>query len=114
MQLRLGSALALATALFATTPTFAGVLDASWTAPTTNTDGSALVDLALYRIYYSTSASPCPGSTFFQSPTSTTSPSANQRVAFRLTGLATGTRYNVSVTAVDTTGMESACSPAAS
>jgi len=114
MRLNLGLALALVTALFTTTPTFAGVLDASWTAPTTNTDGSALADLALYRIYYSTAASPCPGSTFFQTPTSTTTPPANQRVAFRLSGLTTGTRYNVSVTAVDTGGMESACSPAAS
>jgi len=31
--------------------------DVSWTAPTTNTNGSALTDLAGYRIYYGTSAS---------------------------------------------------------
>jgi hypothetical protein len=35
-------------------------------------------------------------------------------VAFRLTGLSTGTLYNVSVTAVDTEGNESACSNVAS
>src|SRR5262245_33286252 len=95
MQWKLGLQLALATALFATTPTFAGVLDASWTAPTTNTDGSALVDLALYRIYYSTSASPCPGATFFEVASPSTAPSSNQRVMFRLTGLTTGSPYNV-------------------
>src|SRR5262245_48393967 len=79
----------------------AGVLDATWTAPTTNTDGSALDDLASYRVYYSTSAAPCPGATFFAVVSSTTTPPANQTVNFRLTGLATGSTYNVSVTAVD-------------
>jgi len=38
--------LALAGVLLVTAPTGAGVLDASWTAPTTNTDGSPLTDLA--------------------------------------------------------------------
>src|SRR6516165_11393260 len=73
----------------------AGVLDASWTAPTTNTDGSSLTDLGSYRVYYSTSASPCPGPTFFSVSASTTTPSPNQTVNFRLTGLATGSTYNV-------------------
>src|SRR3982074_3512579 len=113
MRWRLGFGLALVVSLFATNHTVAGVLDASWTAPTTNTDGSPLNDLALYRVYYGTSASPCRGATFSQLATSTSSPPANQNVAFRLTGLVPGTVYNVSVTAVDIAGNESACSPSA-
>src|SRR5215472_1476748 len=92
----------------------AGVLDASWTAPTTNTDGSSLTDLGSYRVYYSTSATPCPGTTFFSVSSSTTTPSANQTVNFRLTGLTTGSTYNVAITALDTAGNESSCSPVAS
>ena len=49
--------------LFGATPASAGVLDASWTAPTTNTDGSPLTDLASYRVYYG-SSQPCPGVSF--------------------------------------------------
>jgi hypothetical protein len=80
----------------------AGILDASWTAPTTNTDGSFLTDLSSYRVYYGTSNSPCPGSTSVAVMSPTTS--------VRLTGLATGTEYFVSATAVDTEGNASACS----
>src|SRR5262245_1575041 len=76
----------------------AGVLDASWTAPTTNTDGSSLTDLGSYRVYYSTSAPPCPSSTFFSVSSSTSTPPANQTVSFRLTGLAIGSTYNVAIT----------------
>lgn len=94
-------------------PGEAGVLDASWTAPTTNTDGSALTNLALYRVYYSTSDSPCPGSTFVEVASSTSIPPPDQTVSFQLTGLTTGSIYSVAVTAVDTDGNESACSDAA-
>src|SRR5262249_58581535 len=114
MRWKLCVGLALAVILFATNHSVAGVLDASWTAPTQNTDGSALTDLGSYRVYYSTSATPCPGPTFFSVSSSTTTPPANQGVNFRLTGLATGSTYNVAVTAVDTAGNESACSPAPS
>src|SRR5262245_3496948 len=92
----------------------AGMLDASWTAPTTNADGSALSDLASYRVYYSTSATPCPGATFFSVASSTTAPPPNQTVNFRLTGLATGSTYNVAITALDTSSKESTCSGVAS
>jgi len=92
----------------------AGVLNASWITPTTNTDGSALTNLALYRVYYSTSASPCPGGSFVQVATSTSIPPPNQTVSFPLTGLTTGSTYSVSVTAVDTDGKESPCSAVAS
>src|SRR5262249_45529563 len=114
MRWRLSVGLTLAVILFAANHAVAGVLDASWTAPTSNTDGSSLTDLGSYRVYYSTSATPCPGSTFFTVAASTTTPPANQTVNFRLTGLPTGSAYNVAVTAIDTAGNESACSPAAS
>jgi hypothetical protein len=107
---RLASGLALAGILFATNPASAGVLDASWTAPTTNTDGSPLIDLASYRVYFGTSATPCPGGTFVSVPSPSSTPPAGQLVGTRLTGLANNTVYNVSVLAVDTGGNPSACS----
>jgi len=110
----LGLGLALVAVFGATNPASAGVLDASWTAPTTNSDGSALTDLGSYRVYYSTSATPCPGATFFTVASATSTPPSSQTVSFRLTGLATGATYNVSVTAVDTGGSESSCSSVAS
>src|SRR5882724_4401641 len=106
-------ALALGGVLLTEAPIEGGVLNVSWTAPTTNTDGSALTELALYRVYYSTSASPCPGSSFVQVAASTWIPSPNQTVSFQLSGLTTGSTYSVSVTAVDTDGKESACSAVA-
>src|SRR2546428_7906082 len=42
-----------------------GDLDASWTAPTTNADGSPLTDLMSYRVYYSTTNPPFPRRPFF-------------------------------------------------
>ena len=114
MRSRLALGLSLAFILSATTHAVAGVLDAAWTAPTSNTDGSSLNDLASYRVYYSTSATPCPGATFFSVASSTTTPPANQTVNFRLTGLTTGSTYNVAITALDTGGNESACSAVAS
>src|SRR4030095_247327 len=111
MRWRLGLGLAVFIALLATNQTVAGVLDASWTAPTTNTDGSPLNDLGFYRVYYGTSsASPCPGGTSFQVASSTSTPQAGDKVNFRLTGLMTNSTYRVSVTAVDTARNESACS----
>ena len=94
-------------------PSHAGVLDASWIAPTTNTDGSPLTSLAFYRVYYSPAPTPCPGNAFFQVASPTLSPQPNTTVSFRLTGLTIGTLYNVSVTAVDLIGQESTCSPVA-
>ena len=91
-------------------PSTAGLLDATWTAPTTNTDGSPLMDLASYLLYYGTSTSPCPGSSSVQVASPTSSPGPNQTTSFRLTGLTTGTLYNVAVTAVDSIGNQSACS----
>ncbi len=91
----------------------AGVLDLSWTAPTTNTDGSPLTDLASYRVYFGPTAA-CPGTAFFQVASSTTSPEPDQPVSFQLAGLTAGSLYYISVTAVNTSGDESACSSPAS
>ena len=100
--------------LLAVTPGEAGILDASWTAPTTNTDGSPLTDLASYRVYYGTSAAPCPGSSSLDVASPTSDPPDNQTVSSRLRGLTTGALYNVAVTAVDANGNESPCSTVAS
>jgi hypothetical protein len=91
-----------------------GILDASWVAPTTNTDGSSLSDLAFYRLYFGTASAPCPQSAFFQIASPTPSPQTNQTVTYRVTGLLAGARYFAAVTAVDSGGLESACSPVAS
>jgi hypothetical protein len=92
----------------------AGILDASWVAPTTNTDGTSLTDLAFYRAYYGTTSTPCRGPSFFQVPSPTHSPQINEAITLRLTGLVTSARYFVAITAVDVGGLESACSPVAS
>ena len=99
--------------LFGATPASAGVLDASWTAPTTNTDGSPLTDLASYRVYYG-SSQPCPGASFAEVVSPTPNPPANQTVSLRLTGLSKGASYNVAITAVDGSNNESGCSTVAS
>src|SRR5437763_15457175 len=95
-------------------PTEAGILDASWTAPTINADGSPITDLASYRVYYGTSGAPCPGGTFLQTASTTPTPGPGQIVSVRFTGLSPTLLYNVAVTAVDTSGTQSACSTPAS
>jgi Bacterial Ig domain/Purple acid Phosphatase, N-terminal domain len=95
-------------------PGFAGILDASWTAPTTNTDGSPLTDLGSYRVYLATSGAPCPTSSSFAAASPTPSPGPSQTVSSRLTGLRAGTPYSVAVIAVALGGSESACSDVAS
>ena len=92
----------------------AGAIDASWTAPATTTDGNTLTNLAFYRLYYSPSGPPCPGSTFAKVVAATPTSSSNQTVSFQITGLTTGLTYSISVTAVDADGNESACSAVAS
>ncbi len=109
-----GLSLLVCGVLLETTPGTAGTLDASWTAPTTTTDGTALTDLASFQLYYGTASSPCPGSSSVQVASPTPSPGPGQTISFRLTGLTTGTLYNVAVTAVDANGSQSACSSIAS
>jgi hypothetical protein len=92
----------------------AGVLDASWTAPTTNTDGSSLTDVASYRVYYSTTAPPCPSGHVLTVASSSARPAPHQTVSVRLTGLTMGQLYYVAVTAVNSRGVQSGCSITAS
>src|SRR5262245_64490127 len=92
----------------------AGILDASWVAPTTNADGSPLTDLAFDRLYFGTASTPCSSSAFFQVASPTTTPQVNDLITYRVTGLIAGAQYFASVTAVDSSGVESDCSPMAS
>ncbi len=84
----------------ATTPdTTAPML--AWDAPTTYSDGSALLDLKEYRIYYSTSSGPYASENYHTVPAQTTSIKARDLVS-----QGTGTYYFV-VTVVDSTNRES-------
>jgi hypothetical protein len=87
----------------------AGTLDVSWTAPTSNEDGSPLTDLASYRVYYGSTSTPCPGSSYSEFASPSASPAAGDTVVASLTGLTAGVTYYVSVTAVDGSGNESPC-----
>jgi hypothetical protein len=89
-----------------------GVLDLSWTPPTTNTDGSPAGDVAAYRVYYGKTSTPCPGGSYVTVPAKLGS--AGQNVTTRLTGLTVGEVYYVAVTAVSSSGAQSGCSAAAS
>src|SRR6266850_1661546 len=105
-----GLCLGLIAVVLSTNPGSAGVLDASWTAPVTNTDGSQLTDLGFYRLYYAVSpGAPCPGATFIQVASPTTTP-GGETISARIRGLTTGTSYTAAVTAVDVNGSESPCS----
>lgn len=93
----------------------AGYLDLDWDAPTTNVNGSPLTDLSEYRVYAGTSSPPpCPGPAYVSVPSPTSSPSPGDTVTYRLMGLMDNSMYFVQVTAVDTSGNESACSNEAS
>lgn len=72
----------------------------SWQAPTTNTDGEALTDLAGYRIYYGTNASDL---------TETIQLSGVGLQTYAVENLGPGTWY-FAVKAVASTGVESALS----
>jgi CARDB/Divergent InlB B-repeat domain len=92
----------------------AGLVEVSWTAPTTNANGSPLTDLAGYRVYMGTSSPACPGSSYHAVAASDPSPAANQTVRATITGLNAGTTYWVRITAVDSRGNQSGCTAAAS
>jgi hypothetical protein len=87
-----------------------GILDVSWTAPTSNTDGTALENLGFYRVFYSTSDSPCPNGEVQVVKASAPRPPLNQTVRARLTGLVADQDYYVSVAAVNSGGVSSDCS----
>ena len=84
-----------------------GVLDVSWTPPTTNVDGSSVPDGVSYRVYYSTVMPPCPGGKFLTVPPSWGK--SRQTVSTKLTNLKAGDLYYIAVTAVSN-GRESDCS----
>ena len=91
-----------------------GVLDATWAAPTTNTDGSPLTDLASYRVYYSTTGPPCFSGRVLTVASSTARPAPHQTASARLTGLTMGQLYYVAVASVNSRGVQSGCSTTAS
>jgi hypothetical protein len=78
-------------------PASSGTATLSWTAPTTNTDGSSLNDLGGYRIYHGTSASAMNDVRIVASPATTN---------YQFTSLAAGTHY-FAITAYTTAGIES-------
>lgn len=81
-----------------------GFAELSWTAPTTNTDGTALTDLVAYRIYYGTSAGSYSASAYIDNPGLTT---------YTVENLSPATWYFVA-TAVNSSGVESQFSNEAS
>ncbi len=90
----------------------AGSLDVTWTAPTTNADGTPLTDLASFRVYFKASGAPCPGTSFATVLATSSTPPPSQTVSYRLSGLLGGTSYSVAVTALDSASNEGACSAA--
>jgi hypothetical protein len=75
-------------------------VDVSWTAPTTNTNGSALTNLAGYRVYYGTSPS------MLKQSVDVPNAGASDYV---IQGLTQGTWY-FAVTAYTNTGLQSSFS----
>ncbi len=73
----------------------------SWDAPTTYTDGSALLYLKEYRVYYSTSPGPYSTGIYF----SVSAPATSVKIKDVISS-GTGTYY-FAVTAVDSTERES-------
>jgi hypothetical protein len=74
-----------------------GTASLNWTAPTTNADGSPLLDLAGFRVYYGTTTGVYTSSVTVPGPAST---------SYSLSGMAAGDYY-MAVTAYDTSGNES-------
>jgi hypothetical protein len=90
-----------------------------WTAPTTNVDGSALTDLAGYRVYIRQASTPdasCPPSgAFFFVTAAGPAPAPNTTVTrYYSAGVVGGVTNYVRVTAVDIAGNIGACGPEAS
>ena len=102
--------MAAATALILTGCATGGILNASWVAPVTNTDGTPVTEVVSYRVYYSTADPPCPRGTAIVAAAPKVPLPPNQRLEVRLTGLTPGKLYYVAVAAVNSRGIESSCS----
>ena len=89
--------------LAVTAVTTTGSATLSWAAPATNTDGTALTDLAGYKVYYGTS-----------SGNYTTVVNIGNVLSYTVNNLASGHTYYFAVTAYDSTGLESGYSAEAS
>jgi Divergent InlB B-repeat domain len=107
-------ALTLAGVFAAAESVNAASVSLTWTAPTTNANGTPLTDLANYHVYLGTAAPSCPGASFLTVSSPTSTPPSGQTVGSRVTGLTAGATYFARITAVDSTGNESVCSPTAS
>lgn len=81
-------------------PATSGAATLTWTAPTTNTNGSALTDLAGYHVYYGTSPSTLSTVVDVANPATT---------SYTVSNLASGTWY-FAVNAYTTSGIESSLS----
>src|SRR5262245_39823502 len=79
----------------------AGQLQFAWDAPTTNTDGTPLTNLAGYHLYYWQGSSETPQSV-----------DVGNQTTYMLTGLVDGATYSFAVTAYNTLGVESSDSQA--
>lgn len=87
-----------------TQPTSTGSATLSWSVPTQNTDGSALTDLAGYRVYHGTSPT---------SLTDVVQVAGATSSGYTYTQLASGTHY-FAISAYTVAGVESAMSPVGS
>ncbi len=76
-----------------------GTISLAWDAPTTNSNGSPLTDLAGYRIYYGTSSG-----LYAQSV------DVGKVTAYTLTGLTKGQTYFIAIAAYDISNNESGLS----
>lgn len=77
----------------------AGTAELSWSAPSTNTDGSSITDLAGYKVYYGTA----PGSY-------SNDVDAGKVTSYTVNDLAAGSTYYFAVTAYNSAGKESSYS----
>ncbi len=108
------AALTLAGLIAAAASADAASVSLTWNAPTTNADASPLTDLASYRIYLGTATPSCPSGSFLTVASPTSTPPAGQVVSSRVTALTAGATYFARISAVDSSGNESSCSPSAS
>lgn len=89
----------------AATSTGPGTATVSWVAPTENSNGTALTDLAGYYVYYGTDASALSETVQVSNP---------KALSYRVSGLASGHTWYFAVSSYTTAGQQSALSPISS